>query len=571
MAGVAEAWEAEDVAAWVSRLGPGLRPYAAAFRCQQVDGACLLHLTDEEIKTDLGVTLLGPRKLLRRAIDSLQKAKSIPYDADTVDGGIVAQRESHIIDDIDDAGVNGSSFDSADVKRLADKVEHTHMAEYSIVDDHDDDDERPHDVVDVLRPETPDTRNNYYRERLISSHRVTFPTADEDSLSHVDASDEGEATAAVPGAALGTCEELTWRFRMLLRADALALARVVRENTDLRILTLHCNKLTCETTHIILSALVDHSSLEALRLSENPISKEGASAVARVLSSCSMLRELRVDSAELDDDSAAIIADALPHATSLRTLSLDCNNIHEHGAASLSAALPNTAIQHLSLCGNALGAAGVTVLALHLPEAPHLVQLSLAKVMMGDIGAASLAVALRNCNCIEVLDVARNGLSDCACAHIVDALLPLSLIHEEVVSEVSDDEDGDADEDDGFTTPPPVRALLMANNYASLRTARSLAAALAYPQLPLATLDVANCMLGPHGGTALAHGVRQSASLTHLDVRNNNIQDARFLLESIRACRTLQFVHMGYNRLPYAQDRLLCKIQDAQPGLEIGL
>jgi class 3 adenylate cyclase len=62
-----------DIAAWLRLLG--LEQYEQAFRDNEIDERTLLHLTGDDLK-DLGVTVVGHRVLLLRAIAALQAGTS---------------------------------------------------------------------------------------------------------------------------------------------------------------------------------------------------------------------------------------------------------------------------------------------------------------------------------------------------------------------------------------------------------------------------------------------------------------------------------------------------------------
>jgi class 3 adenylate cyclase/tetratricopeptide (TPR) repeat protein len=66
-----------DVAEWLSSLG--LEQYEPAFRANEIDARVLLHLTAEDLK-ELGVALVGHRRLLLEAIAALGAEASVPPD-----------------------------------------------------------------------------------------------------------------------------------------------------------------------------------------------------------------------------------------------------------------------------------------------------------------------------------------------------------------------------------------------------------------------------------------------------------------------------------------------------------
>ena len=81
-----------DVAVWLRGLG--LEQYAPAFRANEIDGRTLPKLTAEDLK-DLGVTLVGHRRLLLDAIAALGARAPVTTEP-TGSGDATAPRDAMI-------------------------------------------------------------------------------------------------------------------------------------------------------------------------------------------------------------------------------------------------------------------------------------------------------------------------------------------------------------------------------------------------------------------------------------------------------------------------------------------
>src|SRR6516164_2763635 len=81
-----------DVAVWLRGLG--LEQYAPAFRANEIDGRTLPKLTAEDLK-DLGVTLVGHRRLLLDAIAALGARAPVATEP-TRSGDATAPRDAMI-------------------------------------------------------------------------------------------------------------------------------------------------------------------------------------------------------------------------------------------------------------------------------------------------------------------------------------------------------------------------------------------------------------------------------------------------------------------------------------------
>lgn len=64
-------WNEDDVAEWLKSLNVVYTKYIPDFKVNEINGEALKELTDEELKNDLGVKELGPRKVIYSAIQRL--------------------------------------------------------------------------------------------------------------------------------------------------------------------------------------------------------------------------------------------------------------------------------------------------------------------------------------------------------------------------------------------------------------------------------------------------------------------------------------------------------------------
>jgi len=67
-----DSWSTTDVVTWIGSADDGVySDYVSAFEEEMICGKTLTKLTAADLKNDLGVTALGPRKRLLAAIQAL--------------------------------------------------------------------------------------------------------------------------------------------------------------------------------------------------------------------------------------------------------------------------------------------------------------------------------------------------------------------------------------------------------------------------------------------------------------------------------------------------------------------
>ncbi|KAE9416117.1 hypothetical protein Angca_004063, partial [Angiostrongylus cantonensis] len=65
-----ESWTGKQIARWIEGLGDAMNPYLGAIR-DNIRSGKLLHLVDDEMLIDIGITALGPRKTVLQALHLL--------------------------------------------------------------------------------------------------------------------------------------------------------------------------------------------------------------------------------------------------------------------------------------------------------------------------------------------------------------------------------------------------------------------------------------------------------------------------------------------------------------------
>jgi hypothetical protein len=148
-----------------------------------------------------------------------------------------------------------------------------------------------------------------------------------------------------------------------------------------------------------LAGALSGSAISSLNLEWNRIGETGALALARALSACPSLTLLSLGGNCLADVGTRAVAEALSVTRSVISLDLSWNRIGTDGARALADALrTGLPLAILDLGNNWFGdaSADAWAAALRDPATEALSQLNLAGTRLSDVGAATLAPALRD-------------------------------------------------------------------------------------------------------------------------------------------------------------------------------
>lgn len=177
---------------------------------------------------------------------------------------------------------------------------------------------------------------------------------------------------------LGSCTSLKLNNSTLGPRGAIALARALRGNTELRELKLERCGLGAQGAAALASVLAS-TKIEKLDLEANAIGLEGAVAIAQALPAA-QVSEIDLEDNAILDGGAIALAEALAESRSMPLVSLDIENnaIGDAGIAALAGALrKNAGLEELDLHGNQVGPKALRALASALVANRKLTRLSL--------------------------------------------------------------------------------------------------------------------------------------------------------------------------------------------------
>jgi Ran GTPase-activating protein (RanGAP) involved in mRNA processing and transport len=253
--------------------------------------------------------------------------------------------------------------------------------------------------------------------------------------------------------------ELDVRHNNLGYTEALAIASLIRDNTNLAHLRVAHSMIGDHGTEAIALSLQGNSNLHDLDLTHCNITHVGASHLSDMLRFNTGLQRLHLMSNHIQCVGAGAIADSLAQNDTLLLLDISMNGVGTAGAIALSRALPlNTRLEHLRMgiskpnfnsAFNHLGGNGDVALAasiggpdlrsvslawcsIHLEdivalsgafrEAGRLEHLDLSCNNLGDVGVETLALALRVHRCLVRLDLASNKIGDAGAVALANVL-----------------------------------------------------------------------------------------------------------------------------------------------------
>ena len=275
------------------------------------------------------------------------------------------------------------------------------------------------------------------------------------SLQEVDAAgsplrDEGVAQLARLLTNQPELRRLALPFVSMRANGAAALATALKANQVLEELELGCNGMGPAAAAELGAAVGGHASLRHLAVAQNPILDAGAAAIGAALQSNRRLARLELAFTGASDGACAALAralaaegSALAHldlcgnavgaagcealavgvraSRALRTLLLSANPLGPAGGVALAGALPHGPLRTLSVAGCKLGAGPCGRIAHALPES-SLAALDLSNNAIGDVGAWALAWALESCAELKELRLASNEIEDDGAAELRLAL-----------------------------------------------------------------------------------------------------------------------------------------------------
>ena len=317
----------------------------------------------------------------------------------------------------------------------------------------------------------------------------------------------------------------------LLNVDIKALAQTLRNNCLLTYLNLNFQRDGDEIAVALSEALESNKTLTHLCFlgdaePDEPIGESGASALAGALKKNNTLKCLVLADNSIEDSGALAFADALQTNSTLTQLGLFANRIGNLGIEAICKALQfNHVITHLDLRDNTIGDSGAEALAGALQSpATQLSHLDLEGCEITSLGVESFAGALQTNRSLTHLSLAGLSISYSATA-------PARAIHfTRTVTHLDPSCSGIGDLGTEVTTH-----LIRGGNTIGDSGVEALPEASQSPATPLSYLHSHVCHITSLGIEILAGALQTNRSLTHLDLRKNEVSDT----EAIQLVQTL--------------------------------
>ncbi|GMF17175.1 unnamed protein product [Phytophthora lilii] len=248
-------------------------------------------------------------------------------------------------------------------------------------------------------------------------------------------------------------------------------------------------------------------------------------------------------------DPSALMDRKISKKRFVTTLSLSGNHLQDCDMVLLASALvQNGCLLELTLSYNSIGEAGSTSLAKALALNSHLRLLDLMHNRIGKDGIIPwLGDTMRVNYALRELKLSHNAIGDQKTVDLLQSLSPKPLTEEEQIkariasrrrhTTMSDGSEPHNDNDPFNST---VRTLLLSNTGISDEASTHLAHMLRHTR-SLTHLDISCNNFTSEGNVAIARGLQQNASLRYLNYRENKL-DEPAALAVLRALRTHSFV-----------------------------
>ncbi|XP_067056266.1 protein NLRC3-like isoform X1 [Acropora muricata] len=342
-----------------------------------------------------------------------------------------------------------------------------------------------------------------------------------------------------------TLKCLVLKFGSIMDSEALAFADALQTNTTLLQLDLGGNGISGLGTEAICKALQSNHVMTHLDLNGNIIGDSGAEALAGELQSpATQLSYVNLAHCEITSLGAEALAGALKTNRSLTYLSLEVSDISCSATALAEALRLNRTLTHLNLSWNDIGDLGTEVIFEALQSNHVMTHLILHGNTIGNSGAVALAEALKSpATQLSCLDLHGCHITTFGVEILAGALQTnRSLTHLNLASlSISSSATALAE---ALQLNRTLTDLDLRNNQISDTEAIQLPQTLLDKNNTLAYLKLHDNNIGAEeeasssiscSVTALAEALQLNRTLTHLDLRYNQISDT----EAIQLAQTL--------------------------------
>ena len=199
--------------------------------------------------------------------------------------------------------------------------------------------------------------------------------------------------------------------------------RTVRCYSDVHILDIRSNNISCHGAIALSSCLKYFTHLKELDISYNNIGAQGAIAIASSLIS-GHLHKLNISDNGISNSGIRAIADTLKHCVNLIELDISKNVMGNDGAIALAEALKcHGRLHKLDISYNHVGSDGANAIADALNHCSHLEELIVSHNNFGEDGACSIGRSFcYYAQCLHKLDISYNNIGSKGCKAVAKAL-----------------------------------------------------------------------------------------------------------------------------------------------------
>lgn len=356
------------------------------------------------------------------------------------------------------------------------------------------------------------------------------------------------ATTLAVALLLSTTSLRTLSFRnvSLHREGATKIGHALGQNRTLNRLELARCAIDADGIEAIAKAVASHSTLQNLDVSGNAFGDAGIASLAHALevgvTGC-LLRTLVVGECDIGPDGATALGTALSYNGTLERLDIDNNHFGDDGAAGLAVAFssPKVRLQHLCLENNSIGAAGMTAIALHIPQS--LDYLMMDENPVGDGGAVAIAEAMKKGASLLGLYVSGCGIGDRGAQAFAKALETNPSLAEITLDANLIRNPGAAALGRALAKNTTLTDISMeTNNLIAAEGVRAFASGVAV-NTKLRSIDIGGLQCGDAGAEAVAAALAAHPSIEHVGMPGSLITDVGAIAMASALC-TNQKLHM---------------------------
>ena len=315
--------------------------------------------------------------------------------------------------------------------------------------------------------------------------------------------------------------------------------KTVQCYSDVRVLDISSNSISCYGAIALSSCLKYFLHLEELDISSNNIEAQGAIAIASSLPG--HLHKLNISNNSISSSGAKAIADALKHCIHLEELDISSNNIGAEGTIAIASSLSGN-LHKLNISSNNIGRHCANPIAnaiLHL--AKSLLKLDISYNNIGCEGCKAISGTLSHCTHLEELNISGNHIGGDGACFLARSLCNFAqYLHKLDISTNSIGSDGANAIAYALKHCTHLEELAVSHNTLGNEGACILASTFNRYAQTLSKVNLSNNHIGNEGCKYITEVLKQCVSLKELDLSYNFLNnDAMVFVRALRDCYSL--------------------------------